>query len=318
MAALSATIPAVLPGRYRQSLEGRLPERIEALWWKTPDELEALAPRAVIGWFDLFDKRPALRGLASATGLNWLNTAFAGVDWLPLEDLAARDIMLTNGSGINAVTVAEFTIMGMLAIALDYRKIAGAQQRGEWLKDAAEPRELCGSRALLLGYGAIGQRIGGLLEAFGVEIVPVRSRSGGDALGPNEWQDRIGTFDWLILSLPATGDTQFVIGAAELAAMKSDAVLVNVGRAGAIDQEALVEALRERHIGGALLDLTEPEPLPHGHALWALDNAHLTMHRAGLPNAATRARAAARFASNCERFLRGEELEATVDLSRGY
>ena len=318
MAALSASIPAVLPGRYRQLLEGRVPERIEPLWWSSPDELAALAPRAVIGWFDLFDKQPALRALASATELRWLNTAFAGVDWLPLDDLAARDITLTNGSGMTAVIVAEFTLLGMLALVRDYRAIIRASDRGHWLEDAAEPREICGSRALLLGYGAIGQRIGGLLEAFGVEAVPVRSRRSEGELGPADWRSQIGTFDWVILTLPATGETQALIGSAELAAMKSDAVLVNVGRAETIDQSALVEALSLRRIGGAVLDVTDPEPLPPGHPLWSLDNAHVTMHRAGLPSPASRARAADRFASNCARFLRGEELEATVDLSRGY
>jgi phosphoglycerate dehydrogenase-like enzyme len=309
---------AVLPDRFRPLLEGRLPEGIEPRWWGTAEQLEALAPEARIGWFDLFGKAPALRALASATGLEWLNTAFSGVDWLPLDDLRARGVALTNGSGVNAITVAEFAVLGMLAIARDYRGVALAQARGEWLRELAEPRELAGSRALLLGYGAIGSAIGTRLAAFGVEVVPVRSRAGKGALGPDEWRAQIGSFDWIILTLPATTETAGMIGTAELASMSSQAVLVNLGRAECVDQLALIDALRERRVAAALLDLTDPEPLPPGDPLWSLENAHITMHRAGLPNAATRHRAAERFRANCMRFLRGEELEARVDLARGY
>jgi len=309
---------AVLPERFRPLLEGRLPPGIEPRWWATPDELEALAPEARIGWFDLFEKPPALRALESATGLEWLNSAFAGVDWLPLDELRKRRVTLTNGSGVNAATVAEFTIMGMLAIARDYSAIVRAQDRGEWLTGQREIRELGEDRALVLGYGAIGRRIGSLLEAFGTEVVPVRSRSGEGALGPDEWRSRIGTFDWIILTLPATGETRGMIGAPELAAMKPGSALVNVGRAECVDQGALFEALSRRRPAAALLDLTDPEPLPPGHPLWSIQNVHITMHQAGMPNPATRRRAAERFLENCGRFTRGEPLEAAVDLRRGY
>ena len=306
------------PSAFARCLKPACPGASSRAGGPRPEELEALASEARIGWFDLFDKPPALRALASATKLEWLNSAFAGVDWLPLEALRARGIALTNGSGINAVTVAEFAVLGMLAIARDYRAVAGAQDRGEWLEDAREPRELSGTRALLLGYGAIGSAIGERLDAFGVEVVPVRSRADEGALGPDEWRDRIGTFHWVILTLPATDETRGMVGAEELSAMKPEAVLLNLGRADCIDQPALIEALRDRQIAAALLDLTDPEPLPPGHPLWSLDNAHITMHRAGLPNPATRARAAERFLANCERFLAGEEMEAAVDLARGY
>jgi phosphoglycerate dehydrogenase-like enzyme len=109
-----------------------------------------------------------------------------------------------------------------------------------------------------------------------------------------------------------------MIGPAELAAMKSEAVLVNFARADCVDQQALVEALHERRIAAAVLDLTDPEPLPPGHPLWSLGNAHVTMHLSGIPTAASQARAAERFLRNCERFRAGEPLEAEVDLARGY
>jgi len=95
-------------------------------------------------------------------------------------------------------------------------------------------------------------------------------------------------------------------------------VLVNFARADCVDQPALVEALRERRIAAAVLDLTDPEPLPPEHELWSLDNAHITMHLSGIPTPASLQRAAERFARNCERFRAGEPLAAQVDLGKGY
>ncbi|HEU4651099.1 MAG TPA: NAD(P)-dependent oxidoreductase, partial [Croceibacterium sp.] len=173
-------------------------------------------------------------------------------------------------------------------------------------------RDLAGSRALVLGYGAIGQAIGRALEALGVEVFAVsRSR-------PRAWRHQLGGFDWIVLALPGTPETKGTIGAAEIAAMKPAAVLVNFARADCVDQPALVEALRARRIAAAVLDLTDPEPLPPEHPLWALDNAHLTMHLSGIPTPASQARAAERFLRNCARFRAGEPLEAAVDLALGY
>jgi phosphoglycerate dehydrogenase-like enzyme len=125
-------------------------------------------------------------------------------------------------------------------------------------------------------------------------------------------------FDWIVLALPGTPETRGIIGAPELAGMKPEAVLVNFARADCVDQPALVDALQDRGIAAAVLDLTYPEPLPPDHPLWALDNAHITMHLSGIPTPASQARAAERFLRNCERFRAGEPLEAQVDLSRGY
>lgn len=313
---------ALLPAHFRALLENHLPEAIEPLWWSSRDELAALAPRAQIGWFDLtgsFDKAPILNAIETAPRLEWLNTAIVGVDWLPLDVLHRRNIRLTNGSGTTATTVAEFAVLGMLAIARDYRSIVRAQDRHEWPRPAgAMVRELSGSRALLLGFGAIGRQIGQILTGFGVECVAVRRNPDGNALGPDDWRHQIGTFDWVILSLPATDETKNMIGAAELAAMRADAVFVNVGRGECVDQPALVAALREKRIAAALLDPTDPEPLPPDHELWTLDNAHITMHRAGLPSDASRKRAAERFITNCGHYLRGQRLLSEVDLLRGY
>jgi phosphoglycerate dehydrogenase-like enzyme len=206
----------------------------------------------------------------------------------------------------------------MLTMAKGYREVVRAQDRHEWLAVPPGTRELAGSRALILGYGAIGQAIGRMLGGFGVEVVPVTSRGGKGTLSPDAWRGQLGRFDWIVLAVPGTPETKGMIGRRELDVMKSDAVLVNFARADCLDQAALAEALRDKRLAAAMLDLTDPEPLPPDHPLWALDNAHITMHLSGIPTPASQARAAERFLANCDRFRAGEPLEAEVDLARGY
>jgi phosphoglycerate dehydrogenase-like enzyme len=208
--------------------------------------------------------------------------------------------------------VAEFAVMTMLTVAKDFPAVVRAQDRREFLDDAPGTRELAGSKALILGQGAIGHAIDRMLRGFVVETETVRRSS---ALG---WKDRLGTFDWIVLALPGTAETRGLIGAAELAAMKREAVLINFARADIIDEAPVIAALRDKRIAAAVLDVTDPEPLPPGHPLWALDNAHLTMHLSGIPTPASLRRAAERFARNCEHFRNGEPLEARVDLKLGY
>ena len=296
----------------RSLLEGRLPGWLEARWWTSPDELTALARAAEIGWFDLHGKEAPLAAIQSAAALRWLNTSYTGVDWMPLADLERRGVALTCGTGLTTQQVAEFAILTMLAVAKDYPAVVRAQDRHQWLDVAPGTRDLAGSRALILGHGAIGQAIERGLEGLGVEVCAVSSRR------PRGWRSQIGSFDWIVLAVPGTPETRGMIGAAELAGMKREAVLVNFARADCVDQDALVEALSENRIGAAVLDLTDPEPLPQGHPLWSLGNAHITMHLSGIPTPASQARAVERFLRNCERFRAGEPLEAQVDLARGY
>jgi len=310
---------AVLPAVIRPLLEGQLPDGIEPQWWESGEQMVKLAPQAEIGWFDMFDKTAPLETLRRATKLKWLNTIFAGVDWMPLADLQARGVKLTNGSGFTSNSVAEFALMAMLAFARGHADIVRAADKHEWLPPSVEgKRELAGSKVLIMGYGEIGQAVGRMLSGFCAEVVPVRRSGGEGALGPDEWQGRIGEFDWVVLAMPGTPETRGLIDADVIAAMKQDAVLVNVARADIVDQDALMVALLGGQLGGAILDLTDPEPLPPEHPLWDTPNCHVTMHMAGLPTQANRKVAAQRFIDNCGRFLRGEAMISQVDLALGY
>ena len=307
-----------ISGLIRPMLEPRLPQGLDVRWFMSAEEARSAVADAEIGWFDMNDKEAMAETLRAAKKLKWLNSIYAGLDFMPMDVLIERGITVTNGAGINALTIAEYVVMGMLTTAKGYRDVVRAQDRHEWLLDSPGKRELAGSKALLLGYGAIGQLIKPRLEAFEVEVTVVRRSAGEGVLAPDQWRDKLGEFDWVILAVPATPETDGMIGSAELAAMKADAVLVNIARGAVVDQEALVAALQERRIGGAFLDVTTPEPLPPEHPLWSLDNAHVTMHLSGRAQDKMFQRSAQRFLDNLNRYVRGEPVAPVFDPARGY
>lgn len=309
---------AVLSALVRPLVEPHLPDGIEAKFFTSVEELLELAPQAEIGWFDLDDKATMVEAVTRAEKLKWFSSIYAGLDFLPQDLMLSRGVTVTNGVGINAITIAEYVVMGMLVHAKGYREVVRAQERHEWLTDSPGKIELAGSRALLLGYGAIGKLIKPRLEAFDVEVVVVR-RSGGDGvLTPDQWRGKLGEFDWIILAVPATPETTGMIGADELAAMKPSAVLVNIARGEVVDQPALVAALESKSIRGAFLDVTTPEPLPAGDPLWSLENTHVTMHLSGRAQTKMFQRSAERFVANCHRYVAGERVEPQFDLTLGY
>ena len=309
---------AVLNAMLRPLLEHRLPDWVEPRWFAGNEELLALAPEAEIGWFDTYDFPATSEAARRAGQLKWLNTLAAGVDHFPLDLLREKGVVLTNGAGLNAVTIAEYAVMGMLTIAKGWREVVRAQERHEWLNNAPGKLELYGSKALIIGAGGIGARIGVLLRAFGVEVTEVRRKPAPGVLTPSEWRARLGEFDWVIVAVPSTSETDKMIGAAELAAMKPSAAILNFARGAVIDSAALVAALSEKRIAAAFLDVTDPEPLPPDDPLWSLDNAHISMHLSGRSQTLLFARNAERFLENLGRYGRGEQLESVVDMALGY
>lgn len=300
-------------------LETQLPDWVEPHWFMTKEEAIALAPKADIAWADLYDKNAMFEVISAATNLKWLNSIYAGVDGMPLDKLKERGTIVTNGTGINAITISEYVVMAMLNIAKEYRKVIEAQQRHEWLQDSPGKMELYGGKVLLLGYGAIGQLIEKRLAAFDMDISIVRrSPQNSSEIGPDDWRDKLAEFDWVILAVPATPETDNMIGANELAAMKKSASIINIARGSVIDQDALVDALQKRTIHAAHLDVTTPEPLPQDHILWTLDNAHISMHLSGRAQQLMFIRSANRFLENLELYRKGETLAPQVNLDLGY
>ncbi|MEG3180748.1 D-2-hydroxyacid dehydrogenase [Sphingomonas sp. LT1P40] len=309
---------AVLPALARPLIEPGLPPEIQAHWFTSREEAIALITDADIAWVDM--QRPGWTGEIAAQGerLKWLSTIYAGIDAFDTGLLRQRGTILTNGVGINALAVAEYAVMGVLTAAKRFDQVVRAQDRREWLTDAPGKVELFETRALIVGYGTIGRMIGDRLAAFGVDVTGV-TRSGRDGtLTPDEWRARIGDYNWIVLAAPSTAETATLFGADEIAAMKSGAWLINVARGDMVDQAALMEALTKRRIGGAFLDVTDPEPMPADHPLWTTPNCIVTMHLSGRSQTKMFMRAAALFLDNARAFVAGNPMTNIVDLDAGY
>ncbi|PAX09745.1 D-2-hydroxyacid dehydrogenase [Sphingomonas lenta] len=310
---------AVLPALARPLLEPHLPADLDVAWFASPAQANAGIADAEIAWVDMQPTALVADAIRHAgPRLRWVSTIYAGLDAFPLDLLRERGVLVTNGVGINAVAVAEYAVMGVLAAAKRFDRVVQAQARREWLADAPGKVELPGTRALVIGYGAIGRLIGDRLVGLGVEVTGV-TRSGRDGtLAADAWRGRLPEFDWIVLAAPSTAETKAMIGAPELAAMKRSAWLVNIARGDMVDDAALLDALRSGAIGGAFLDPTDPEPLPADHPLWDAPDCMITMHLSGRSQTSMFRRAADLFLENLRAYREGRPMRNVADLAAGY
>lgn len=309
---------AVLPAFARPLIEAQLPSDLDIAWVTTPAEAIERIADAEIAWVDLAPRGLCAEAVAAGDRLRWLFTAIAGIESLDLAKLRRQGTILTNGPGILAAAVAEYAVLGILAAAKRFDEVVRARDRHEWPLVAPGRAELAGSTALVIGYGAIGRAIGDRLRAFDVTVTGV-TRSGRDGtITADAWREQLDEFDWVVLAAPSTDDTRAMIGTLEFATMKPGAWLVNIARGDMVDQDALLSALGDGKLAGAVLDVTDPEPLPADHALWSTPNAIITMHLSGRSQSRMFHRAAALFLRNLAAFRAGAPMENVVDLDRGY
>lgn len=305
----------------RPLLEPLLPlDQVTVHWFADVDEAIALAPLADIGWLDILKLEDDPRPVLAATKAKWLHTTLAGLSKIPVGFARERGILVTKGTGLTANAVADYALMGVLMLAKRVDEVVRAQDRREWLPQPPCNDDLEGARALIIGYGVIGAKIGERLKACGMIVTGVRRRAdpAQGIVGADEWRTHLGEQDYVILAAPETPETAHMIAAAEFAAMKPSARFVNIARGSMVDQEALIAALKSGNLRSAFIDVTDPEPLPADHPLWDAPNILITMHMAGRGNLPMYAQAARRFADNVRRWLAGEPLEAVADLDRGY
>ena len=313
-----------LPEGARPFLESRLPAGCEPVWFTGGfagyAQTAAAADGAEIIWVDLYPASAVAPVIEAAKDARWISTSLAGVNGWPLQRIAERGLILTNGVGLNAKPVADFAVMGVLALAKGLRELVYAQDRHEFVMQAPGVAELDGSHALVIGYGQIGREIGRRLEAFGVEVTGVRRRPDGEAgvIGPDDWRGRLGEFDWIILAAASTQETSRMLGRTELAALKPTARIVNIARGDLIDQPALIEAANNGALAGAFLDVTDPEPAPTDDPIWSTPRIMVTSHTSGRSQTSMARRAAALFLDNLERYRAGRPLRNQVDLALGY
>ncbi|GGL20472.1 D-isomer specific 2-hydroxyacid dehydrogenase family protein [Nocardia jinanensis] len=253
--------------------------------------------------------------------VRWVQLPSAGIErWFAAGILDGGRIW-TSAAGAYAPRVAEHAVLLLLA---GVRGLGEQARATSWRKAEFETRvaTLHGATVAIIGCGGIGRAMIPLFTAFGAEVL-ASTRSGTPVPGAAETVDASrnaelwARADHFVIAAPATAETAQLVDADALAQMKPTAWIVNIARGSLIDTDALVRALRAETIGGAALDVTDPEPLPEGHPLWSLPNAVITPHLAnpsnGLPSLL-----AEHVRANVERFAAGETLLSPVDIERGY
>ncbi|MEX0682015.1 MAG: D-2-hydroxyacid dehydrogenase [Dehalococcoidia bacterium] len=261
--------------------------------------------------------------------VKWLQLTSAGVDsMIDHEIVRSSQVTVTTASGVHATTISEYIIGAMITFAKNFPKAMRSQQERTW--QPYWPQELEDASVGIIGLGAIGHRTAELCRALRMRVLAMRRScqrrmTGAEAgdptidemLPPAELHALLAECDYVVLALPLTAESRGMIGEAEIAAMKPNAVIVNIARGSVIDQDALIRALREGRIAGAALDVTSPEPLPPDHELWGVENVMITPHiSGGTPRYMERV--IDLFCDNLRRYVDGEPLRNVVDASRGY
>jgi len=253
-------------------------------------------------------RAPVLELLAGPPGrLRVIQTLSAGVDWLVGH--VPSHVTVCNARGVYDAPLAEWVVGAILAMQRGLVQARDAQARREW--DEIEPPELSGRRVVILGLGSIGTAISARLRPFGVEVVGVGRTARDGVRGLADLDDVLPGAEILVDILPLTTATRGLLDARRLALLPDGALVVNAGRGRTIETAALVDELRAGRIRAAL-DVTDPEPLPPDHPLWALPNVLITPHMAGdSPEATIRTYELA--GDQIRRFAAGEPLINEVD-----
>jgi phosphoglycerate dehydrogenase-like enzyme len=286
-----------------------------------PAEVESFLDRIEIGMGDIpFALIPRM------SCFRWWQLWSAGADVLQyFPALKELPFQMTTTSGIHGQQIAEHLFSMLLGWNRCIPQAIAAQRRHEWLfvKDK-QLAVLNGKTMLIAGYGAIGKVIARIAVSFGLKVIGLRSRPAacGDVNGVltvpvTELRNFLPQADYVVNILPSTPDTLHFFDAGQFNVMKNSALYINLGRGVTTNEAALINALREKRITGALLDVAETEPLPADSPLWDMDNVIITGHYAGChPDYSRMAMSAA--LENLERYKRGEPLKNLVDKSMGY
>jgi phosphoglycerate dehydrogenase-like enzyme len=274
-------------------------------------------PKEAVGliWASPRDPTGLSAVLRDAPQVEWVQLPFAGIE--QFVNLIDDHRLWTCGKGVYADPVAELALT--LALA-GLRGLGSYARASKW--DEPRGRNLQGGRVTILGGGGVAEAFLHLLQPFDCHVTVVRNHvqemEGADVvLGAEEYTDALPGADVVVLALALTPETEGIISAGELSLMEKHAWLINVARGRHVVTDDLVMALRAREIGGAGLDVTDPEPLPADHALWALPNCIITPHVGNTPEMAAPL-LAERVRANVHRFARGEELLGPVDVELGY
>ncbi len=262
-----------------------------------------------------------------AKKLKWVHCPAAAVHLFAFPEFRNSNVILTNGRDVHGHVVAEHVMALIFAMAKNLHLTARYQQKREWgqapVWDAnPHPRLIAGATLGLVGLGSIGRPVAKHASALGMRVIAMRGNpekgivEGVEQIVPH-LDELLAQSDYVVLAAPVTANTEHLIGAKQLAQMKPDACLINVGRGQLIDEAALLQAIQKNKIGGAALDVFEEEPLPSNSPFWDLEKVLITPHTGGLA-ARLWERGYDLFAENLRRYIAHQPLLALVDKQQGY
>ena len=256
--------------------------------------------------------------------VRWIHSRSAGLERTLFPELIASDVVMTNGSGVFSPSLGEFALAAILYFAKDFRRMIRNQMAGVW--EPFDVLPIAGKTVGILGYGDIGRAVAARVRPLGMDVVAIKrhvsTHTSSDPLvneiyAPEERIAVLTRCDYIVVAAPLNDETRGLIGAAEFAAMKPGAVIINVGRGPVIEESAMIRALSEHTIKGAALDVFDEEPLPKGHPFYEMENVLLCPHCADhtpdwLDNAMRF------FVDQFNRFRKGEALLNVVNKKLGY
>jgi len=267
---------------------------------------------------DLIDEH-----IAKAQQLKWIFVASAGVEKMPKEAIAERNLLVSNVRGIHKKPMTESILAHILSIKRVLPTIYNNQRNKIWNKRGGRPTELNGSTALIIGPGAIGGEIGRLLQAFEVYTIGC-NRSGKPADYMNETyridelKEHLPKADIVISVLPSTEETEHLIQYEHFQSMRENAIFMNFGRGNLVELDVLIRAMEEKQIQHAVLDVFEEEPLPLESKLWDLDNVTISPHCSSHSSRYLE-RSLEIFKPSLKKYLNGDtDIENKMNILRGY
>lgn len=308
------------PGSYAQALAERfagLPIAFCRDEAEVTERVEQLDPTVLFSWKSKSIAAATQRRVIARRATRWVHVGGVGFDHLmPFSGTC----LVTNSRGVLSGPMAETVIGAMLMFNAGFPRYLQLQRVKRW---QILPREsLEGKTALVLGLGAIGQRVARHAQAFGMRVLGLRRGGGAVAhvdrqIAPGELLDVLPEAHYVCVHVPLTEATRGLLGPREFACTRGDAYLINTSRGGVVDEAALYEALREGRLAGAHLDVFEREPLPATSPFWEMPEVMITPHAADLVSDWER-RFAEFFADNLQRWLTDQPLLNVVDVRAGY
>ncbi|GIH28472.1 3-phosphoglycerate dehydrogenase [Acrocarpospora phusangensis] len=293
-------------------------------------------PAGMLAETDVLYTNTAFPAAGAAPRLRWVQLDTSGCDHLKGTDLWASDVPVTTIGGVSPKPLAEWVLMMILAHAHHLPHLIDLHGRRHWPDldyrwNRLMPRMLPGSTVGIVGYGRIGQEIGRLAHAFGMNVIGMRRggvRTGerfseaddatpATVVGPDGLHDLLARSDYVVLTVPHTDETHHLLDAAAFGHVKPGAVVINGARGGVVDEDALLAALRNGQVGHLISDVFAQEPLPESSPFWSESNVLITPHVAGFaPGYHDHVRVL--FTENLRRLVEGRPLLNLVDRKAGY